>query len=245
MTRYTRNGLLGLMMAGLAASACQGTVGGTPGNGGSQGPGSAGSGSPGTGGSNPAGTAGTGSPGTGGSVGPAGTAGAGGDGGTGFVGGITCAPGVPATTQLRRMQNWQYDAVMRDLLGVTAVDTGDGAKPPSAQLFSDFDGPMNADAFRLYKDVGKAIAKTVLANATMKAKFIACDPAAAGTAGQTCLTNTIKTFGRKAFRRPLTDAEVARFMKLARRRRPERPPRLPSRSCTHSWCRPRSSRCPS
>ena len=200
-------------MAGLAASACQGTVGGSPGSGGSQGPGSAGSGSPGTGGSvGPAGTAGTGSPGTGGSVGPAGTGGAAGDGG--FVM-TTCMPGVPATTQLRRMQNWQYDAVMRDLLGLTAVDTGGGAKPPSAQLFSDFDGPMNADAFRLYKDVGKAIAKTVLANATMKAKFISCDPAAAGTAGQTCLTNTIKTFGRKAFRRPLTDPEVARFMKLA------------------------------
>ena len=103
---------------------------------------------------------------------------------------------------------------MRDLLGVTAVDLGGGAKAPSAQLYADFDGPMVPDAFRLYKDVGKAIAKAVMANATQKAKFITCDPAAAGTAGTTCLTNTIKTFGRKAFRRPLTDAEVTRFLKL-------------------------------
>jgi hypothetical protein len=121
-------------------------------------------------------------------------------------------PGIPATTQMRRIQNWQYDAVVRDLLGVTGVGTP--AKAPSALLYADFDGPMVPDAFRLYKDVGAAIAKAVMANATMKAKFISCDPAAAGTAGTTCLTNTIKTFGRKAFRRPLTDAEVTRFMKL-------------------------------
>ena len=42
-----------------------------------------------------------------------------------------------------------------------------------------------------------------------KAKFISCDPAAAG-----CLEQTIKTFGRKAFRRPLSDAEVSRFEQL-------------------------------
>ena len=42
-----------------------------------------------------------------------------------------------------------------------------------------------------------------------KSKFIGC---AAATAG--CLEQTIRSFGRKAFRRPLTDAEVARFQKL-------------------------------
>ena len=73
---------------------------------------------------------------------------------------------------------------------------------------------MVPDAYRIYKDVGAAIAKAVMANATQKAKFISCDPAATGTAQTTCLTNTIKTFGRKAFRRPLTDAEVTRFLAL-------------------------------
>ena len=37
-----------------------------------------------------------------------------------------------------------------------------------------------------------------------KSKFISCTDATQAT----CLTNTIKTFGRKAFRRPLTDTEV-------------------------------------
>ena len=68
---------------------------------------------------------------------------------------------------------------------------------------------MIPDAWRLYKDVGTAIAKAVMANPTQKAKFISCDPATAG-----CLTTTIQSFGRKAFRRPLTTAEVARFEAL-------------------------------
>jgi hypothetical protein len=217
MTRYTRNGLLGIMMAGLTA--CTGSVGVSTGTGTGN--------STGTGTGNTTGTAGSGtgtgnSTGTGGSTTPAGVGGntgtagasAGGSGGSGYVPTITCAPGIPATTQVRRMQNWQYDATVRDLLGVTGVDLGGGAKPPSTLLYADFDGPMVPDAFRLYKDVGAAIAKAVMANATMKAKFISCDPAAAGTAGTTCLQNTIRTFGRKAFRRPVTDAEVTRFMKL-------------------------------
>jgi len=157
------------------------------------------------------GAGGSGNTGNTGVSGATGNAGSTGAGGSGYVQ-QPCVPGTPATTQMRRIQNWQYDAVVRDLLGVTTVGTP--AKAPSALLYADFDGPMVPDAWRIYNDVGSQIAKAVMANATQKAKFITCDPAAAGTAGQTCLTNTIKTFGRLAFRRPLTDAEVTRFMAI-------------------------------
>jgi len=117
----------------------------------------------------------------------------------------TCAPGVPATSQIPRLKNRQYDAVVRDLLGVTTLADG---KTPSAGLYTDYEGPMNTDAWRLYQEVGAKIAAEVMAG-DKKANFIACDPAAAG-----CLKQTITDFGRKAFRRPLTDAEIARFEKL-------------------------------
>jgi hypothetical protein len=107
------------------------------------------------------------------------------------------------------MLNRQFDATVRDLLGVTSVGTGSSAGPPSTMLYADFDGPMVPDAWRIYQDVGAAIAKAVMADTTMKANFISCDPAASG-----CLTQTIQTFGRKAFRRPLTTDEVARFQAL-------------------------------
>jgi hypothetical protein len=118
----------------------------------------------------------------------------------------TCTPGIPATTQIPRLLNRQYDAVVSDLLGVTAVGT-DG-RQPSQLLVADSDGPMTADSWRIYQDVGQQIAHAVMAGPN-RSRFIGCDPAAAG-----CLEQTVRTFGRKAFRRPLTDMEVARFMKL-------------------------------
>ena len=137
-----------------------------------------------------------------------GTGAAGNSGGT-SGGAITCVPGIPATTQLPRMLNRQYDATVRDLLGVTSLGTGASAGLPSTMLYADFDGPMVSDAWRIYQDVGAAVAKAVMADPTLKANFISCDPAASG-----CLTQTIQTFGRRAFRRPLTTDEVTRFQAL-------------------------------
>jgi hypothetical protein len=178
------------------AGATGGTATGGTGTGGTGGTGTGGTA---TGGTGTGGTA-TGGTGTGGTA----TGGASGTGGTAGV--PVCTPGVPSTTQIPRLLNWQYDAVVRDLLDVTAV--GPDAKPPSAQLYADFDGPMLPDAWRFYQDVAAQIATAVMAGPN-KSKFISCDPAA-----PTCLPETIKTFGRKAFRRPLTPEEEASFLRL-------------------------------
>ena len=98
---------------------------------------------------------------------------------------------------------------MRDLLGVTSVTAPEGTGVPSSVLYADFDGAMNSDAWRIYQDVGAAIADQVMASTTLKTNFITCDPSTSG-----CLQTTIQTFGRKAFRRPLTTAEVSNFMAL-------------------------------
>ncbi len=196
MRHSVRMSLGALLLAGLGG--CSGVIsGGSPGGSGSSGSGNGGGVSAGKGGSN-------GNPGTGNS----GTTTTG-SGGSGAAQTITCAPGIPATTQLRRMLNTQYDATVRDLLGVTSVTTPEGAGVPSSVLYADFDGPMVPDAWRIYQDVGAAIAKQVMGSSTLKSNFITCDPAASG-----CLAQTIQTFGRKAFRRPLTADEVTRFQAL-------------------------------
>ncbi|HEX6242318.1 MAG TPA: DUF1592 domain-containing protein [Polyangiales bacterium] len=135
-----------------------------------------------------------------------GTAGGGAaDGGAGAPVDV-CVPGTPATSQIPRLLNRQYEAAVRDLLGVTSV--GAENKPLSQLLVADSDGPMSPDAWRIYRDVGAQVARAVLTGPS-RTRFINCAPAAAG-----CLDQTIRSFGRKAFRRPLTDAEVARFQKL-------------------------------
>jgi hypothetical protein len=162
----------------------------------------------GAGGATGSGTGAGGTPGQGGNSNPGGSSGNTGTGaGGGNSGPTTCMPGIPATTQIPRMRNTMYDAAVRDLLGVTTLTTAMNKKP-SDLLFSDFDGPMVPDAWRLYQSTASTIAHEVMSGAN-KSKFISCDPAAAN-----CLTQTIQTFGRKAFRRPLTTDEVTRFQKL-------------------------------
>jgi hypothetical protein len=144
--------------------------------------------------------------GAGGSAGSNGGGGGnGGDAGGDF--GLTCMPGIPATTQIPRMKNQQYDAVVRDLLGLSTLTTAMNQKP-SDLLAPDFDGPMPAAAWSSYQSAAATIAHEVMTRPN-QSQFVACDPSASG-----CLTQTIETFGRRAFRRPLTTEEVARFEAL-------------------------------
>ena len=117
--------------------------------------------------------------GPGSGLGPSGSAGSmapGGPGAPGQPGGEnlppadTCVPGVPATTQIPRLLNRQYEAAVRDLLGVTSV----GGRTPSQLLVADFDGPMTPDAWRIYQDVGAQIASAVMTGPN-RARFIGCD----------------------------------------------------------------------
>src|SRR6188768_1371171 len=114
-----------------------------------------------------------------------------------------CVPGIPVTTQIPLMLNRQYSNVVRDLLGVTDV----GGQQVTDLLVGDAES-MTAPAWKVYQDVAEKIAAQVMAG-TNKSKFITCQPTAAD-----CLKTTVQTFGRKAFRRALTDEEVASFMTL-------------------------------
>lgn len=200
---------LGALSAALAACSSEvGSPGGdtmgdddglTPGAGnGSGGSGTAmpgaGNGPVGTGGGSLSSAGGPGTPGTGGSGATAGS-------GSPPLPVGDCKPGVPVTTQIPKLQNRQYESVVRDLLGVSGL-TGD-------DLPGDFTGAMTATAWQAYKKTAAKIAAQVMSGPN-KSKFITCDPAAAG-----CLKTTIETFGRKAFRRQLRAEEVQGFEALA------------------------------
>jgi hypothetical protein len=131
-----------------------------------------------------------------GSGGGAGTGGSIGDG----DGDVSCQPGIPATSQVPRMKNRVYAAAVKEMLGVDV---------PAESLLDDSDGPMDPYMWTAYQQTADGIASEVIGGAN-KAKFIACDPGA----DPSCYDTTIRAFGRKAFRRPMTDEEVGRFMGL-------------------------------
>jgi len=150
----------------------------------------------GTTGAGRAGATGSGGNGTGGSSGS----------GTGGEVVVDCnAPGVAVTSQIPRLTNAEYDSTIRDLLGLTEL-TAMGNSVPSNLLATDQGGGLTDVGWAAYKTVGEAIAAQVMADPALKAKFISCDPAVG-----TCLHDTAISFGRKAFRRPLTQAEITAF----------------------------------
>lgn len=137
------------------------------------------------------------------------TVGAGGGAGTptGAGGAINanCAQQVAITSQIPRLTNAQYDEAINDLLGLQTI-ASQGNSVPSNLLATDQAGGLTDVGWAAYKTVGDAIATQVMADPTMKAKFISCDPAVG-----TCLHDTAVKFGRRAYRRPLTQDEIAAF----------------------------------
>ena len=117
-----------------------------------------------------------------------------------------CVPGIPATSQVPRMKNRQYDRVLEDLLGVTSLASVAG--PPSNLLVPDYDGSLTDIAWNSYQVTAEEVAAQVMAG-TNRANFMGCDPATAG-----CFEQTVREFGRKAFRRPLSEEEVQSYMRL-------------------------------
>ena len=190
-----------VLLAALAAG-CTGKI-----TGGSQGS-STGAGG-GVGSSTGTGSTGIVSTGTG-STGVVGTTGTGSS--TGTVGSTTpvvCTPGIPATSQIARLTNTEYDRTIRDLLGVTELQAAANVYP-STLLATDQAGGLTDVGWSAYQSVAEMIASQVMATASLTSNFLKCTPTATGS-GATCLHNTIIQFGRRAFRRPLTTDEVAAF----------------------------------
>jgi hypothetical protein len=162
-----------------------------------------------SGGSTGTGSMGTTSTGTG-STGIVGSTGTGGS--TGTVGSTTpgvCTPGIPATSQVARLTNTEYDRTIRDLLGVAELQAAANVYP-STLLATDQAGGLTDVGWSAYQSVAEMIASQVMASPTLTANFLKCTPTTTGS-GATCLHDTIVKFGRRAFRRPLTNDEVAAF----------------------------------
>jgi hypothetical protein len=153
-------------------------------------------------------TPGTGGLGAGASAGVGGSQGTAAGTGTGSVPGVdpeVCVPGVPGTSQLPRLTGRQYDNTIRDLLNIT------GEPPPSSMLAPDTLGSVDQRAWDGYQLAAAELSAQVMADAELKAAAIPCTPT---DDGADCAREIITQFGRRAFRRPLTDAEIERFMKL-------------------------------
>ncbi len=127
-------------------------------------------------------------------------------------GAIACTPGdPPVTTRFFRLTHVQYDNAVRALTG---LDVRPAVDFPTDQNQAGFDRGMDlqvADALgKGYRTTAETIAAQVVATPTAYQKVVGCDP----VTGDTCMRTYIAEFGRRAYRRPLTDAEKTTYANL-------------------------------
>lgn len=117
---------------------------------------------------------------------------------------------------LRRLTTEQYLASTRSLLGVDPVGI------PSTEPVSPVAGfaslgassaVISALGVGKFEDASRALAAAAFANTALRSSLTPCTPSS--NTDMTCFQNFATTFGRRAFRRPLTTEEVDRYATLA------------------------------
>jgi hypothetical protein len=114
-----------------------------------------------------------------------------------------------APTPLRRLSRWEYDNVIRDLLGDTTRPAA--TTFPEEERVHHFDNHAAAHTVspllaERYVEAAEAVASRAVANL---GALTGCDPAQVGQPA--CARAFIARFGRRAYRRPLRREEVARL----------------------------------
>jgi len=150
----------------------------------------------------------------------------GGGGGAGGTGGSTVLPpGAtgpinPGRVVAHRLNNVEYDNTVRDLVGVDLKPSSTYGFPDDAYV-EGFDN--NADALTApplllekletaTQAIVTAALSTTAGNAAGRSRIMVCDPAQAGEAA--CATQILSTFASRAFRRPVTAAEMTGYAQL-------------------------------
>jgi hypothetical protein len=115
-----------------------------------------------------------------------------------------CALPNPGPAPIRRMTRTEYNNTVRDLLGDTTKPADAFPKDETALGFDNNASALSVSSLlaEQYMDASESLAKTATANLST---LLPCDPAAGEDA---CARQFIQTFGKRAWRRPVTSAEV-------------------------------------
>jgi hypothetical protein len=151
----------------------------------------------------------------GGNVGHSGSGGSGSASGSGNASGSgashPAAPGVSPTTRVARLTHAQYKNTVSELFGITD-DVTAGFAPDAANGFdfaTSVDLRVDARLGPQYRTAAEALAERTVSDASVFGRVVGCDPAA-----PSCADEFIASFGRRAYRRPLSSSESARFRVL-------------------------------
>jgi Protein of unknown function (DUF1592)/Protein of unknown function (DUF1588)/Protein of unknown function (DUF1585)/Protein of unknown function (DUF1595)/Protein of unknown function (DUF1587) len=116
------------------------------------------------------------------------------------------------TTPLRRLTRDQYNNTVRDLLGAAGLPADNLADDEKIGPFhSNAIAPITELEVQQYMEVGGTLATAAVANIS---KLSPCDLATDTGTATTCATQLVTQLGRRAYRRPLSSAEVQQYLAL-------------------------------
>jgi len=110
---------------------------------------------------------------------------------------------------LRLVTNEEYRNTVRDLLNLSTVPTGTLQSESRSESYKNF-----ADALSVSNTLGGQYANLAKRVAAEITDFQALAPCAQSTAPRECATAFLRSFGKRAFRRPLTDAELEGYLQM-------------------------------
>lgn len=127
-------------------------------------------------------------------------------------------PFAPAPLSVRSLLSYQYKNAVADLLGADAASV---VAVPADTMVNGFSAigaaqlALSSTAVRQFELSAHAAAEKAFGPAAPgRAARVPCTPT--GAADEACLTTFIRSFGKKAFRRPLEDAEVAIYLTVGK-----------------------------
>src|SRR5262245_22067234 len=126
----------------------------------------------------------------------------------------------PGRVVAHRLNNVEYDNTVRDLVGVDIAPSSTYGFPDDAYV-EGFDN--NADALTVpplllekletsSQAIVAAALSTAAGNTAVRARIMSCDPAKTGEAA--CASQILSAFASRAFRRPVTAADMTAYAKL-------------------------------
>jgi PAS domain-containing protein len=138
-----------------------------------------------------------------------------GDAPEGLDGPGASSQGLPSPT-LRRLIGRQYTNAVRDILGEGAAVAA--APPPDIALngFETIGAAQLAvgdQAVVQYESSARGIAAAAMGDSTRIAELLGCSPS--GPSDEACHRELVTRFGRRAFRRPLIEEEIAGYTAVA------------------------------
>jgi len=119
---------------------------------------------------------------------------------------------VASAAPLRRLNADQYRNTVQDLLGIKDAVPASALPADEAiddRFVSNVIRPVQGVDVERYGDAAELLAKTAVMNLQ---GLLGCDPAGGGE--QTCVAKFIESFGKRAYRRPLTSTEIDRAKAL-------------------------------